>query len=301
MLTVQAAVSGIAKGLDTHLKTLGFTPYVPPDLDKKSFPLVSDRDRHFVTFSGKNGSLRIEYCSDTVGLLYADASAENAADSEYTRLSLSLLELDGAAERDLNYVVEDFAETLASKFQNGQKPKQQKKIPAAVSKTAVKHGAYYDAASFGSRFTAVYPELREPYKQNIEEYGEFLPEEFFKLYGTPAVAATVKENNPLKMKKLFNLLNEIYDNGVNDVQSLIAVSILGSMYQDETLLANCVDYMDGDLCVTVIRVSKYLGSNGAKGARMRLENPPRYKPKKDKKTGGLLSQLMGGGGASPFG
>ena len=95
------------------------------------------------------------------------------------------------------------------------------------------------------------------------------------------------------MKKLFNLLNEIYDNGVNEVQSLIVVSILGSMYEDETLLANCVDYMNNDLCVNVIKVNKYLGAPGSKGIRMRLENPPRYKPKKQKKN--LFSSLLGMG------
>ena len=95
---------------------------------------------------------------------------------------------------------------------------------------------------------------------------------------------------------LFNLLNEIYDNGVNDVQSLIAVSILGEMHNDETLLSNCVDYMSDELCVNVIRINKYLASSAGRSARIRLENPPRYKPKKAKKNS-LLSSLMGGAGA----
>ncbi len=77
------------------------------------------------------------------------------------------------------------------------------------------------------------------------------------------------------------------------MQSLIVVSILGTMYEDEKLLANCVDYMNGELCVNVIRVNKYLGASGSKGMRMRLENPPRYKPKKEKKN--LLGSLLGMG------
>ena len=32
----------------------------------------------------------------------------------------------------------------------------------------------------------------------------------------------------IKMRKLFNLLNDIYEDGTNDTQSLVAVTILGS-------------------------------------------------------------------------
>nr|MCR5484612.1 hypothetical protein [Clostridiales bacterium] len=194
-------------------------------------------------------------------------------------------------EKDVKYITEEFIETIENKFAGGKKPKAAKKNIQTVSKTAVKNGAYYDAATFGNRFTTVYPELRVYYKENIDRYGEFLPEDFFKKYGTPAVMQTIRENDPVKMRKLFNLLNDIYDNGINDVQSLIVVSILGNMYDDDELLANCVDYMDGDLCVNVIRVNKYLKTST--GMKMRLENPPKYKPKKAKKKN-LLASLMGG-------
>ena len=49
------------------------------------------------------------------------------------------------------------------------------------------------------------------------------------------------------MKKLFGLLNEIYEDGTNDIQGLIAVSILGALNNDQELLANCVDFMCKDM------------------------------------------------------
>lgn len=49
------------------------------------------------------------------------------------------------------------------------------------------------------------------------------------------------------MRKLFNLLNEIYDDGTNEIQSIIAVTILGELNNDQDLLANCVDYMSADM------------------------------------------------------
>ncbi len=289
MLDINTALVSLAEGLKNTLSAAKFTLYRPADIPKDEPPIVVSNDRRYLTFDGDGGSIKLEFCNNTVGLLYAEAKSAEATDGDYTRLSLSLLDPSEADDKDLKYICEDFAETINEKFSDGKKPKS-KKAPAAVSKTAVKNGAFYDAASFGNRFTTVYPELRPYFKQNCDEYGDFLPEDFFKNYGTPAILATVRENNPQKMKKLFSLINEIYDNGINEVQSLIVVSILGSLYEDETLLANCVDYMNNDLCVNVIKVNKYLAARGSKGSRMRLENPPRYKPKKQKKN--LLSSLL---------
>ena len=95
------------------------------------------------------------------------------------------------------------------------------------------------------------------------------------------------------MKRLFNLLNEIYEDGTNETQSLIAVTILGAMNNDQEMLAACVDYMSDDMMSPVINVNKYLASAGGKGARMRLENPPKYKPAKAKKKG-IMSMLGNG-------
>ena len=76
----------------------------------------------------------------------------------------------------------------------------------------------------------------------------------------------------------------------NEVQSIIAVTILGSMDNDQEMLAACVDYMSDDMTAPVINVNKFLASKNGKGAKMRLENPPRYKPEKKKKKG-MMSSL----------
>ena len=295
MIEIIEAIRVLTESVKPTVEQAGFSLYVPDGCDSRELPVVEERDTKIVTYQGDGMTLRIEFTADTVGLFYADSPADVAQKGDFTRLSLNLLETATAEMRDVRSVAEDISETLQTKFPKGQKPKVNKKLPTAVSKAAVRNGAFYDLPSFGNRFTAIYPEYRAAFKENIDTYGEFLAEDFFKKYGTPAVLQIIRENNPQKMKKLFNLLNEIYDNGVNDVQSLIAVSILGSMNNDETLLSNCVDYMNDELCVNVIRVNKYLASAAGKSARIRLENPPRYKPKKAKKNG-FLSALTGGAG-----
>ena len=295
MIEVSEALRTLTDDLQDAVKSAGFSLYYPQDAPRNEVPVVTERDTQYVSYVADGITLRVEFAGNAIGLYYAEAAPDVAQKGDFTRLSLSLFEPETADVRDVKYVAEEFSETLAAKFAGGKKPPVQK-MPNAVSKSAVRNGAYYDLPSFGNRFTAIFPELRAAFKTNVDTYGEFLAEDFFMHYGTPLVLGIIRENNAAKMKKLFNLLNEMYENGVNDVQSLIVVTILGSMNNDETMIANCVDYMSDELCVNVIRVNKYLASSAGKSARMRLENPPRYKPKKEKKPN-FLSNLMGGAGS----
>ena len=294
MIEIPEVLQTLNGDLQDAVKAAGYTLYYPQDADRNALPIVTERDTQYVSYKADGSTLRVEYANNTVGLYYAEAEADVVQKGDFTRLSLSLLEAAEAEMRDVHYVSQEFIETLEAKFSGGKKPKTNKKLPQSVSKTAVRNGAFYDVVSFGNRFTAIYPELRAAFKANIDTYGEFLPEEFFRKSGNAVVLSVIRENDPQKMKKLFNLLNEIYENGINDVQSLIAVTILGELQNDETLIANCVDYMSDELCVNVIRVNKFLASSAGRSARMRLQNPPRYKPKKAKKNN-MFSNLLNGG------
>ena len=295
MIEISEALQTLVDGLQEAVKEAGFSLYIPQDTPRGELPITAERDTQYVSYAGDGCALRVEFAGNAIGLYYAEALPDVAQKGDFTRLSLSLFEPETADARDVKYIAQEFSETLCAKFAGGKKP-QSKKLPNAVSKSAVRNGAFYDLPSFGNRFTAIYPELRAAFKANVDTYGEFLAEDFFQKHGTSLVLSIIRENNPQKMKKLFNLLNEMYENGINDVQSLIVVTILGEMQNDEALIANCVDYMSDELCVNVIRVNKYLASSAGKSARMRLENPPRYKPKKERKQN-FFSSLMGGAGS----
>ena len=235
MIEISEALQLLVNDLRDTVKAAGFALYYPQDADRHALPIVTERDTQYLSYKGENGTLRIEFANNTVGLYYAESEPDVAQKGDFTRFSLNLLELSEAEARDVHSVASEFIETLEGKFAGGKKPKTNKKLPQSVSKTAVRNGAFYDAASFGSRFVAIYQELRPEFKANIDTYGEFLPEEFFREHGNEVVLSIIRENDSTKMRKLFNLLNEIYDNGINDVQSLIVVTILGAMENDETL------------------------------------------------------------------
>ena len=102
-----------------------------------------------------------------------------------------------------------------------------------------------------------------------------------------------------KRKAYAEFVNEIYEDGTNDTQSLIAVTILGELNNDKILLARCVDYMSETMAPPVIEVNRYLASAAGKKAKKQLKNPPAYKPKKQKKPGMFAQAMAQNGGGMP--
>jgi len=291
MMNTKTALDLILKGME-------------PALQETEFVAVKPRaEENTALFTREGETLRVKVEDDRAALQHCPRDPEMAMDGDFKQLSVTLLELDSAAEGDCRYIAGDFSEVVQGKFRvrkKGVALAPGAKMPKSISKTAIKNGdAYYDALSFGNSFTSMFPELRAAYKANYEKYGEFLAEEFFlRGGGNEVVMRVIEGDNKAQMNRLFGLFNEVYENGVNDVQSLICVTILGAL--DELLLARCADYMSTDLAPVAIRVNRYLASNAGKSARLRLENPPLYKPKKQKKQG-FFSQMMGGGGGGGLG
>ncbi len=291
MADIYAILADINNGLGATLAECGFTAVIPSGVEKDELPAVTEAGRITIEYKGENKALKLEHFNNKLSLLGAQKEGEILA-SDFSQISLSLLDSETADHKDVKYIVNEFSETLVETFGTKTQKPTKSKLPTPVSKAAAKSGSVsYDPNTLANRFTAIYPELREEYRANCEKYGQFLPEDFFVNHGTAVVLDTIKENNPTKMRKLFNLLNDIYEDGTNETQSLIAVTILGAMDNDQEMLANCVDYMCDDMTGPVINVNKYLASKSGKSAKMRLENPPKYKPQKSKKKKGMMSML----------
>lgn len=289
MAEIKESLGLIYKGISEAAKECGLSPVYPEGADKNEVPVIESGNTYRIEYKGEEKGAKIEFFNNTLALYGANKEGEILS-SDYTQLALSLFEPAEATDKDIRYFVNDFSDTLRETFGAKSTKQIKTKLPTPVSKAQAKSGMVsYDPNTLASRFTTIYPELREEYKNNCEKYGTFLPEDFFMNYGTPLVIEVIKRNNPTEMKKLFKLFNEIFDDGTNNTQSLICVTILGALENNMELLANCTDYMNDDLAKAVISVNKYLWSDSGKGARMKLENPPKYKPKKQKTN--IMSKL----------
>ncbi len=291
MLELSYAFNLIIKSLESRMKEFEFALEYPEQVRPPEIPLMQEGKSQYIIYRGKKGRAKIEYSENKLALYLAD-NDDDCPDSDMTRASLTLLELDTYDERDLRYIFDEFGETLDNFFGAKKTQAGKFKLPAPVSKNAAKSGALsYDPLTLGNRFVGIYQEYKEDYRKNIEKYGEFLAEEFFMEHGNKAVIATIRGNDKIKVRKLFNLFNEIYDDATNETQSLIAVTILGELYKEPELFERVRENMNNNLAGTVEQVIKYLSSGKSKGARIRLKNPPAYKPPKKKKESPLKKMI----------
>lgn len=286
----------ILSGIKETTEKNGFT------LDGKSkseeLPLKTDGERSYFDFNSDKGKIRIEFSGKQALLFYSEVPASEATDEDLVKASVNYFNPEEFDQRDIKSLCNEINETIDAHFGSGrQSDAKPKKKPVPVSKAAAKSGSQsYDGNTLANRLTALYPHLKEPYRLNYEKYGEFLAEEFFDNYGTQAIIGTIKSGNQADLKRLFKILNDIYENGSSDTQGIIAVTILGHMDNDEKMCKTAEEYMCDDMREIVLLVNKYLASPRGQKAWEKMKNPPAYKPKKQKKPG-LFSQMMAQGAA----
>ena len=292
-MAINETFRSVLDGIGQELTKFGFSAYKGENGDF----ITEENAAVTARYTGEKGALAVVFEDGKVTLMAGDDA--EAPEETPKKLSVSLLD-ENADARDVKYVINEFNDTIESKFSKktvAPKKATQQKATQTVSKAAVKHGSFYDPNTLASKLCLVFPELRPYYKDNLAAYGEFLAEKFFDEYGTAKVIGAIKENDPQTMKKLFQVLNEIYEDGTSEVQDVIAVTILGSLGNDQILLARCVDYMSTTMAPPVIEVNKLLAKS--KKARKLLANPPAYKPKKEKKPGIFAQAMAQSGGGMP--
>lgn len=292
MTEVSKLFSAVYKGLESLMAENDFKAVFPTEVKANELPLFSENDKDRIVYEGKKGVVKIERSEKLVNIMFANTLPEEVEDSDFKTLSSTYFDSEAADESDIKYITNEAVDTLTGVFGTKQAAVK-KKMPTPVSKTAAKSGTMaYDPNSLANRLCGAYPELKPYYRANVEAYDRFLAEEFFDKYGTKVIIDTIRQNDKQKMKKLFNILNSVFDDGTNETQSLICVTILGKMDNDPQLIANASEYMEKFLADPVIAVNKYLASPTGKRAKKKLENPPLYKPKKKKKNN-MLSSLAG--------
>ncbi|MBO5857050.1 MAG: hypothetical protein J6Q87_02255, partial [Clostridia bacterium] len=204
MLELDNALNLVVKGLESTTKELGFKVVYPDGVTPPEAPVFKENDISYISYTGEKGRIRIVFKKNQLALHCATVDEEDIADDDMKRVSLSLLELDEYEEKDLTYIFDEFTDSLLNTFKSKHDLRGNVKMPTPVSKSKAKNGVqYFDAVTLGSKIGNIYPELKEEYKNNVTEYGEFLPEEFFVTHGNKFIEETIRQNDKQKMRKLF--------------------------------------------------------------------------------------------------
>lgn len=267
-MELKTAFNDIAKHLTSINEELGF---------KKT-----GEDEAAIYFKGEKGVYRLTFDASS-NILQFECSYEDKGDeTEFNTISRSLFELDAVTDKDIKSTSNELVDELERLFKVRKQVNLDKvKMPKSVSRTKAKNGIIsYDVDSLANRFGAMYPEFKDEIKRNVLAYGEFLPEDFFKNHGTPKVLDIIKNGTEAERKKLFKMLGEIFEDGTNEVQDIIAVTILGEMKNNKEMMAIADKYMTEYMAGPVHEVNKLTGKKNR--FTRRLEHPPVYKPNKRK-------------------
>jgi hypothetical protein len=239
-------------------------------------------DDNSLTFSGDKGVYRINYDSTSNIIAFECAYEDKGEETEFNTISRSLFELDAVTDKDARSTANEIQDEM-TKLYKVRKPVDLDKVkmPKAVSRTKAKNGVIsYDTDSLANRFGALYPEFKNEIKLNVATYGEFLPETFFAEFGTPKCMDIIKNGTAAEQKKLFKMLGEIYEDGTNEVQDIIGVTILGEMKNEPDMMAVADKYMTEYMSGPVHEINKLTAKKNR--FTKKLANPPAYKPKKKK-------------------
>lgn len=242
----------------------------------------SSADDKSIVFYGDKGMYRLVYNPDGPVLEFDCAYETEESEAKWNTVSKTLFELEAIEERDAKSTANEISDEITSLFAARKKVDLDKiKMPKAVSRTKAKNGAInYDTDSLANRFGVLFPDLKDEIKRNIAAYGEFLPETFFMEYGTPRVLDVLRNGSDTEVKKMFKMLNEVYEDGTNEVQDIIGVTILGEMKGDKELMARADEYMIEYMAGPVHEINKLTAKNNR--LTKKLKNPPPFKPKKEK-------------------
>ena len=242
----------------------------------------SASDEKSITFSGEKGIYRLVHDAETNIIQFDFAYEDKGEETQWNTVSRSLFELSVADDRDVKSLGNEIEDELQHLYNARKKVDLDKiKMPKAVSRPKAKNGIIsYDKDSLANRFGTLYPEFKDEIKRNIAEYGEFLPETFFVEHGNAKVLDVIKNGTKAEQKKLFKMLGEVFEDGTNEVQDIIGVTILGEMKNDPQMMAVADTYMTEYMAGPVHEINKLTAKNNK--YTKKLKNPPAYKPKKNK-------------------
>lgn len=170
-------------------------------------------------FQNKQKSIKIEYDESRQMYLLLAADIEDEKVGEYAEINAWLFD-DTQNAKDAVSVGIDFTASLRKLL--GIKIKR-------VSNTEVELPSFSKGGSititgFTKKMLDFFPSIKDGYKEHIAKYGNFLYLNFFGQYLVPQIITVLLSDNKKQIKKLFDLLDDLYVKGDKDtVNAIIAI------------------------------------------------------------------------------
>lgn len=207
-----------------------------PFLDENGFTAESEN-----VYVSENRKIEVSYNEARQMFVLSCADKGEEGFGEMRELTAWLFD-DSQTAKDAESVGIDFVDTLRSSM--GIKAK--KFTGAAVElPTASKNGGM-DITGFAKKVLDIYPKLKDPYKEHIEQYGNFLYVTFFADNLVPCFIESLQDGNNRAKKKIFDLCESTYIKGDKETINTMIACLAAACYKDEKAKAAIMDMLSAD-------------------------------------------------------
>lgn len=224
-----------------------------PFLEENGFKAQDDN------FLSEQKAVSIKYDEEcqVYNLFIADITDGNVG--EFTLISSYLFD-DTQGEKDALSVGIDFVDTLRSKL--GIKAVR-KNVAGNIDLPSAKKGDAVTINTLTTKILAIYPALKDVYKQEISEKGKYLYLDFLTTYAVPEIRKTLDTANKKTVKKLIDSLTELFIHGDNDTSTVIVAILVSAIGKNADRFKAAVEHMEdcSNLVASVNNQISLLGKN----------------------------------------
>lgn len=199
-----------------------------PFLDENSFKEVGD------CFENEKLSVKVAYSEERQMYTLAVANIEEAASDarEYREVNAWLFD-DSQNAKDAISVGIDFTVSLRKELGI----KSVRKVTGDIELPSASKSGNMTVSGFAKKMLDIFPSLKDEYKAHIATYGNFLYLNFFGEHLVPNLKNLFNVGTKKQIKKLYDVLEDAYIKGDNEVINTEIALLCAASYQDEAVSA----------------------------------------------------------------
>lgn len=189
-------------------------------------------------YSNGTKALKIEYDEGKSVYMLLVADVNEGEIGEYSTASTYLF-TDEHNRKDAVSVGIDFLETARKAIgaKSVRRSAGETELPTANSPTV-------SVNTLTAKLLAIYPELKETYKEETAAKGKFLYLDFYTTYFIPEIRKTLDEGGKKNVKKLIDMLCELFVTGDRAVTNLIVAVLAAAIGKDEKRFKTATERME---------------------------------------------------------
>ena len=176
-------------------------------------------------------------------LSVADFSEEEGSFGDLREINAWLFD-DSQNAKDAQAVGIDFTNSLRKEL--GIKLKRLATDTSGVALPTASKSDGMDIAGFTKKMLDVFPALKEPYKEHVATYGNFLYINFFGEYLVECYKGIFESNSKKQVKKLYDVLAVAYVKGDKDTVNIMIALLCAASYKNESITAAVRSMLEED-------------------------------------------------------